>query len=87
MSNGSILIVDDEAQNLAVLEHILSDSYPLVFVRKSKEVLNAVRKHRPSLILLDIQMPDMDGYTVCLQLKADPQTENIPVIFVSTFRR
>ncbi|MEI8208858.1 MAG: response regulator [Methylococcales bacterium] len=84
MSNGSILIVDDEAQNLAVLEHILSDSYPLVFVRKSKEVLNAVRKHRPSLILLDIQMPDMDGYTVCLQLKADPQTENIPVIFVST---
>jgi putative two-component system response regulator len=83
MSNGSILIVDDEAQNLAVLEHILSDTYPLIFVRKSRDVLKAVHKHRPALILLDIQMPEIDGYTVCRQLKADPLTENIPVIFVS----
>ena len=82
MSNGSILIVDDEAQNLAVLEHILSDTYPLIFVRKSRDVLKAVHKHRPALILLDIQMPEIDGYTVCRQLKADPLTENIPVIFV-----
>ncbi len=83
MSNRPILLVDDEAQNLAVLENILSDKYPLVFVTKGKEVLMAVHKHKPSLILLDIQMPDMDGYTVCRQLKADPQTENIPVIFIS----
>ena len=62
MPNRSILIVDDEAQNLAVLNKILSDSYPLVFVRKGSEVHAAVRKHQPSLILLDIQMPDMDGY-------------------------
>lgn len=84
MLNGPILIVDDEAANLASLESILSDKYPLVFARNGAEALMAVRKHAPRLILMDIQMPDMDGYTVCHQLKADPRTENIPVIFISS---
>ncbi|MBD9360581.1 HD domain-containing phosphohydrolase [Methylomonas fluvii] len=84
MPNGPILIVDDEPQNLRVLEQILSGKYKLVFARNGQEALAATRKFRPALILLDIQLPDMDGYTVCRQLKADPLTESIPVIFITS---
>ncbi len=83
MPIGPILIVDDEPQNLAALEQILSDTYLLVFARNGAEALTAVHKHAPSLILLDIEMPGMDGYAVCRQLKANVGTEDIPVIFVS----
>src|SRR5690606_33941933 len=57
--------------------------YPLVFACSGADCLAAVKKHNPALILLDVQMPDMDGYTVCKILKSDPQTESIPVIFIS----
>lgn len=80
---GPILVVDDEPGNLALLRLILSSEYPLVFARNGKEALLATAKHKPALILMDIQMPDMDGYTACRRLKADPATENIPVIFVT----
>lgn len=81
--SGCILIVDDEPANLAVLRQILSAEYELAFARSGREALTAVAKHRPALILLDVVMPEMDGYAVCRQLKANPQTENIPVIFVT----
>lgn len=84
MSSGPILIVDDEPSNLATLKQILGDRYTLVFARSGAECLAAVKKHQPALILLDIQMPDMDGYTVCRTLKADEASENTPVIFVSS---
>lgn len=83
MSNRPILIVDDEPSNLAALKQILGGSYALVFARNGAECLAAVKKHQPALILLDIQMPDMDGYTVCRLLKADAASENTPVIFIS----
>ncbi len=83
MSNSLILIVDDEPQNLAALEQILSDDYALVFARSGPEALAAVAKHTPALILLDVEMPGMNGYALCHQLKANPLTESIPVIFVS----
>ena len=83
MHVGPILIVDDEPQNLAALEQILSPHHLLVFARNGAEALAAVQKHRPSLVLLDIEMPDMSGYAVCRALKASQATENIPVIFVS----
>lgn len=79
----SVLIVDDEPSNLAVMQQILGKDYRLFFARSGAECLTASKKHLPALILLDIQMPDMDGYTVCSTLKSDPDTENIPVIFVS----
>jgi putative two-component system response regulator len=78
-----ILIVDDEPQNLAALEQILSADYQLVFARNGTDALSAALKHVPSLILLDIDMPGMDGYTVCRNLKADKRTDSIPVIFVT----
>lgn len=86
MSTRPILIVDDEASNLATLKQILGGSYPLVFARSGTECLSAVKKHQPALILLDIQMPDMDGYTVCRLLKSDVTTENTPVIFISSLK-
>lgn len=81
--SGPILIVDDEPINLAKLRDILDNRYDLVFARNGAEALAAVAKHRPALILLDVQMPDMDGYEVCRRLKAIPLTEDIPVIFVT----
>jgi len=84
MPANLILIVDDEPSNLATLKQILGSIYPLVFARSGSECLTAVKKHQPSLVLLDIQMPDMNGYAVCRTLKADPSTENIPVIFISS---
>lgn len=81
---GPILIVDDEPANLATLRQILSPDYALVFARNGNEALTAVAKHQPALILMDIEMPEMDGYTACRQLKANAHTESIPVIFVTS---
>lgn len=83
MSKGPILIVDDEPQNLTALREVLEDSYPLAFANSGMTALAAVRKLLPRLILLDIRMPDMDGYGVCLQIKADPALAHIPIIFVT----
>lgn len=83
MAIRPLLVVDDEPPNLAAMRQILSDDYPLVFARNGAEALAAVEKHRPLLVLLDVQMPDMDGYAVCRKLKANPVTESIPVIFVT----
>ena len=83
MTPSPILIVDDEPQNLAAMRQILSGEHRLVFARNGAEALAAALKHKPSLILLDIQMPDMNGYAVCRILKADARTEAIPVIFVT----
>lgn len=85
MPTGPILIVDDEAQNLAVLRQVLSEQYAdLVFARNGIDAIDMTKKHQPSLILLDIQMPDIDGLTVCRKLKADRQTHHIPIIFVTS---
>lgn len=83
INTTTILIVDDEPSNLATLKQILGNDYSLVFARNGAEGLAAIKKHQPALILLDVQMPDMDGYTVCRTIKADPLTENTPVIFIS----
>lgn len=79
-----ILVVDDEPANLALLRQVLSPDYSLAFARSGTEALAAAIKHNPALILLDIEMPDMDGYEVCRRLKSNPLTESIPVIFVTS---
>jgi putative two-component system response regulator len=80
---GPILIIDDEPQNLAVMRQILSPDYDLVFATDGPGGIAAALKHQPTLILLDISMPGMDGYAVCRALKADPRTEAMLVIFVT----
>ncbi|MCQ8130973.1 response regulator [Methylomonas rivi] len=83
MANGPILCADDEPYNLGILRMALKEQHALVFARSGRETLRAVEKHNPALILLDVQMPDMDGYAVCRRLKDDERTRDIPVIFVT----
>lgn len=83
MTTGPILCADDEPYNLGILRMALKEQHSLVFARSGQETLRAVEKHHPALILLDVQMPDMDGYEVCRRLKCDNHTQDIPVIFVT----
>ncbi|HIJ89405.1 MAG: response regulator [Desulfobulbaceae bacterium] len=83
MLKKKILIVDDEPNNLQLLRQTLKDDYALAFAKNGKEALAAVDKHQPDLVLLDIMMPEMDGYETCQRLKNDPATAKIPVIFVT----
>jgi len=83
-TTGDILIVDDQPENLQLLSDTLSrQSYELRRVLSGQLAIQVAQFDPPDLILLDIRMPDMDGYEVCRQLKANQQTQNIPVIFLS----
>lgn len=84
----NILIADDSPANIRVLAEILADEYEISVATGGKEALEIVRERTglygsPDLILLDIVMPDMDGYEVCKALKKNPQTRDIPVVFVT----
>lgn len=78
-----ILLVDDEPNNLNLLKQILNPHYELLFATNGVRAIEATNKHHPDLILLDVMMPDMSGYEVCTELKANPETANIPIIFVT----
>lgn len=79
-----ILIVDDMPSNLKIMNDILREDYAVSVATTGAEALEFVRgPARPDLILLDIMMPDMDGYEVCRRLKEDPETRDIPVLFVT----
>ncbi|MFQ5344871.1 MAG: HD domain-containing phosphohydrolase [Mariprofundus sp.] len=79
----TILIVDDAPENIDVLKGILSDTYKIKAAIHGEKALKSAFNAPPDLILLDIMMPDMDGYEVCRRLKADSRTRSIPVIFVT----
>ncbi len=83
MTKKKIRIVDDEPNTLQLLRQILKKDYLLAFAKNGQDALEAVDKHRPDLILLDIMMPVMDGYEACKHLKSNPATGKIPVIFVT----
>ncbi|WP_068545642.1 HD domain-containing phosphohydrolase [Thalassotalea crassostreae] len=79
-----ILVVDDNADNIDVLNGILREKYKVKAALNGELALKiAQAKQKPDLILLDVMMPGMDGHEVCRQLKANPVTSNIPVIFVT----
>lgn len=79
-----IMVVDDEPENLHVLEHmLLQDACRVVAFRRGELALNAAHSVEPDLILLDVRMPQMDGYAVCRALKQDDLLKDIPVIFLS----
>ncbi|NJO17758.1 MAG: response regulator [Thioploca sp.] len=83
-SKSNILVVDDTPANLHLLSGILTkQGYKVRLAPSGTLALRTVQSTPPDLILLDIQMPEMDGYTVCEQLKAAEQTHDIPVIFIS----
>lgn len=78
-----LLLVDDEPTNLQVLRQILGDEYRLQFATDGAKALQLAQQQRPDLILLDIMMPQMNGYEVCRELKRGIDTQGIPVIFVT----
>ena len=81
---GDILIVDDTPANLRLLSQILSEhGYKARAVLDGPHALTAAQTAPPDLILLDVRMPDMDGYEVCQRLKADERTRDIPILFIS----
>jgi signal transduction histidine kinase len=79
-----ILIVDDTTENIQFLSSLLSEQgYNVRKAISGKMALTAAKRRVPDLILLDIKMPQMDGYTVCQHLKNDPKTSDVPIIFLS----
>lgn len=82
-----ILIVDDHPANLASLEEILRESYRITTALNGQICLDLTYQLHPDLILLDVDMPVMDGLSVCRKLKADPSTTLIPIIFVTALSR
>ncbi len=82
-SKQTILIVDDHQQNIDVLSNILGSEYSLKVATNGETALKIASKFKPNLILLDVMMPKMDGFEVCKRLKAQPETVDIPVIFVT----
>ena len=79
-----VLVVDDERFNINVLVDLLKPSYKMMAAKSGQQALKAAHSaNPPDLILLDIMMPEMDGYEVCRQLKADENTRDIPIIFVT----
>ena len=83
-SKGNIVVVDDSPINLRlIVDMFKSKGYEVRPVPSGKLALTAIKNLPPDLILLDVMMPEMDGYAVCEKLKADPKTKDIPIIFVS----
>jgi len=80
---NSILIVDDEKANIIALSHILSPTYDIYTSRNGHDAIEIAKEFLPCIILLDILMPGIDGYTVIQELKNNERTWDIPVIFIS----
>jgi len=78
-----LLIVDDHAGSIQTLYEIFKDEYEVCFAKSGAQAIEFCRDRRPHLILLDLAMPEMNGFEVCHALKNDPLTEAIPIIFVT----
>jgi len=80
---SKILIVDDDRANLMYLDNLLSEESTLHMAKNGMQALKRADEHMPDLILLDILMPEMNGYEVLSELKKSERTRNIPVIFIT----
>jgi putative two-component system response regulator len=84
LEKPTILVVDDTPENLSMMSFLLKDLYKVKVANQGQKALRiAASEPRPDLILLDIMMPEMDGYEVCRQLRQQPQTRDIPIIFLT----
>ncbi|GHU87675.1 hypothetical protein FACS1894202_02410 [Clostridia bacterium] len=79
----TVFFVDDNATNLAVGKNALADDYSVFTLPSAQKLLDILEKKLPDLILLDVEMPDMDGYEVLRILRGNPRCADIPVIFVT----
>ena len=81
---AKILIVDDQPVNIEIISSSLGDEYDIRVTNSGLKALQIVKKEPFDLILLDVVMPDLDGFEVCRQLKNDPDTKYIPIIFLTS---
>ncbi len=84
LRGSTLLIVDDKPQNLRLLSDFLAEQgFELMLTRSGAQALEKARLATPDLVLLDLRMPEMDGFEVCRRLKADATTADIPIIFMT----
>jgi DNA-binding NarL/FixJ family response regulator len=83
INNPIILIVDDDKRNLITLSMCLRSDYKLMTALNAHEAIEIINETIPDLLLLDIMMPDVSGYTLCTKLKNDRRTKDIPIIFIT----
>ncbi|MBC3955852.1 diguanylate cyclase [Pseudomonas triticifolii] len=79
-----ILVVDDQPVNIRLINELLKDEYDIIMATEGKQALLKCQTQNPDLILLDVLMPGMSGHDICRSLKADEQTHDIPVIFLTS---
>ncbi len=79
----TLIIADDEPTIRLLVSSILGKSYNMLTAADGQEVLDTVSQNKPDLILMDIMMPTMDGYSACASLKKDPRTADIPVVMLT----
>lgn len=84
-SQFTVLAVDDQELNLAILEdYLVPLGYRVIKARNGREALAQIESARPDLVLLDIMMPEIDGYEVCRRVKENPESRDIPVVMVTS---
>ena len=84
MSRPKILVVDDDKQVLRLIEAMLGPKgYNLILISESAKAIDVARRDKPQLILLDVMMPEVDGYSILSEMKKDQITKDIPVIMVT----
>ncbi|MDR0495103.1 MAG: response regulator [Treponema sp.] len=83
IKKNSVLIVDDEDTNIMALTYILNPEYAVFAVKDGQDAIEVAEEYHPDIILLDVVMPEMDGYTVISALKKSEKTQDIPVIFIT----
>ena len=87
-SIGSVLVIDDEERNVELIEAMLAtDDYQIRKALSGREALQIVERWSPDVILLDVMMPEMDGFEVCRRLKLNPQTRAIPILMVTALNK
>jgi putative two-component system response regulator len=86
MNNALILIVDDEQSNLAIMGAILAPHYRLAFARTGAQAMEALVKHGPAMVLLDIGLPDTDGIALCRRIRQADPGGKVQVIFITSYR-
>jgi two-component system cell cycle response regulator DivK len=81
-----ILVVEDQADSRQIIRDMLAPTdYSIIEAENGEQALAAIAKQRPDLILMDIQLPIMDGYTATRRIKADPALQSIPIIAVTSY--
>ena len=83
MEKKKVLVVDDELSMRCLMSSMLAKKYIVLYAKDGEEAVHMAHSHKPDLILMDIMMPNIDGYTACYTIKQDPVTKTIPVVILT----